>query len=549
MHTSRWLLALLLTLGLSGCPSSNDDDSASDDDDATSDDDDATGDDDDATGDDDDATGDDDDATGDDDDATGDDDDSSGDDDDSSGDDDDSASPEDYSRFALLSSGDYGHILPSGRFRSVADLGADGVYRHLHWDGANGVFWGLLNAGESNFAPQIFSVDPCTGAVTDGVMVQVTAAGSVQLMEGLAVDGNGTAWVAWSATGNGLSDTLATLDTATGALSTVATITGGPQNGVDGLLWHEGVLYGADTQGGNQIVDLYPINTTTGVASGPITQLNLSALASDPATGGVLAFDGDSVTGGTSANAHMVVELDDTFAVANVVGLGLHEGDFGDATLDSIATAPVQCADDDGLVLDMPFDGTVDDVSGYGYVNVQGAGQATTDRHGNAAGAWELDGQAALLGPIWSPGASGGITVAGWFKPGVDFDGTSGRKVITSHDYSSHQVYYQSGTLRAELYDENHAVMFFSVTQDFPQDVWVHFAVTATTGGPVTIYVDNTASIAGTAPATFDTSEGTLAVGAQVPGDSAFQGSFDDLTVHDRALTAAEVSALFTATP
>ena len=81
--TPRFLAALLLLGGLSGCPLADDDDTTIEDDD------DATGDDDDATGDDDDATGDDDDSAGDDDDATGDDDDSAGDDDDSAGDDDD----------------------------------------------------------------------------------------------------------------------------------------------------------------------------------------------------------------------------------------------------------------------------------------------------------------------------------------------------------------------------------------------------------------------------------------------------------------------------
>ena len=109
-NAASWLLVLLLTLGLAGCPGGDDDDTSvtddddtsvtddddtSDDDDATGDDDDATGDDDDSGGDDDDSSGDDDDATGDDDDATGDDDDATGDDDDSAGDDDDSAGGDD----------------------------------------------------------------------------------------------------------------------------------------------------------------------------------------------------------------------------------------------------------------------------------------------------------------------------------------------------------------------------------------------------------------------------------------------------------------------
>ena len=97
MSMRTLLLLLLLALPLSGCPSSDDDDSATDDDDTTGDDDDTTGDDDDTTGDDDDTTGDDDDSTGDDDDSAGDDDDSVGDDDDTVGDDDDSAGDDDDS--------------------------------------------------------------------------------------------------------------------------------------------------------------------------------------------------------------------------------------------------------------------------------------------------------------------------------------------------------------------------------------------------------------------------------------------------------------------
>jgi|GEM_PF-970246 len=64
MSLKNWIylpFAMLLALGLVGCPSSDDDDSANDDDDATANDDDATGDDDDATGDDDDDDDDDDD--------------------------------------------------------------------------------------------------------------------------------------------------------------------------------------------------------------------------------------------------------------------------------------------------------------------------------------------------------------------------------------------------------------------------------------------------------------------------------------------------------
>ena len=67
MTDLRLTLFLLLSLAV-GCPSANDDDSATDDDDSVGDDDDSVGDDDDSAGDDDDSGGDDDDSGGDDDD-------------------------------------------------------------------------------------------------------------------------------------------------------------------------------------------------------------------------------------------------------------------------------------------------------------------------------------------------------------------------------------------------------------------------------------------------------------------------------------------------
>jgi|GEM_PF-5099593 len=541
MRTSHWLLALLLTLGLSGCPSSNDDDSSGDDDDATGDDDDATGDDDDATGDDDDATGDDD--------SAGDDDDSAGDDDDSAGDDDDSAPGPASARFALLDSGEYGPLSGSSRFRAIADLGDEGEYRFLQWDDAAGVFWGLKNSTSANFAPQLFTVDPCTGAVTDGLMLQVTSAGSLQMIGALAVDANGTVWVAWSPDGNGLAHSLATLDTSTGAITLVGAITGTPQGELDELFWHEGSLYGAASDGSPYTTSVYAIDTTTAVASAPVAQPYLRGWASDVSTGALLAFNSDHEISGASAFRYEFLELDDSFGVSAGLGLGWRAGAFGDADLQAIGIAPVVCADDDDLLLDMEFDGEAADTSGYGYPLWAGSGSATSDRHGNASGAWELNGIAAVVGPIWNPGASGALSVAGWFRPNVDLNGASGRHVITSHDYSTHQVYYQGGSLMVELYDENHSPTIYVAANDFPQDAWVHFAVTATAGGPVTIYVNNVATSPGTAPTEFDEAVGELAVGAQLAGNNPFMGAFDDLTVHDRELTAAEVSALFTATP
>ena len=71
MSRLAFLLALLISTPLAGCPApTDDDDSASDDDDSVSDDDDSVGDDDDSAGDDDDSVGDDDDSVGDDDDDT-----------------------------------------------------------------------------------------------------------------------------------------------------------------------------------------------------------------------------------------------------------------------------------------------------------------------------------------------------------------------------------------------------------------------------------------------------------------------------------------------
>ncbi len=199
-------------------------------------------------------------------------------------------------------------------------------------------------------------------------------------------------------------------------------------------------------------------------------------------------------------------------------------------------------------ILDLPFNNTYADQSPYGTQSNAGGGAIVDDRFGNPSSAVTGDATPGWYQGMWNPGAWGEVTFAGWFKPTVAFDGGTARQIITSHDFATHQVYYQSGNFTVELYDGTHSVSSLSVTTDFPADAWVHYVVTATAGGAVTIYLDNVANAAGTAPAEFDATAGVLYLGAQSDGNYAFTGLLDDLSIWDVALDAAGIDVLFNAT-
>lgn len=84
----------------------------------------------------------------------------------------------------------------------------------------------------------------------------------------------------------------------------------------------------------------------------------------------------------------------------------------------------------------------------------------------------------------------------------------------------------------------------------WPQNLWTHYALTWTSGGTTTFYV-NGISVGTAASTTPHPMAGGLTIGDAVPGAAStpYQGSVDDFRVYSRVLTATEVLEIVNYTP
>jgi len=199
-------------------------------------------------------------------------------------------------------------------------------------------------------------------------------------------------------------------------------------------------------------------------------------------------------------------------------------------------------------VVQLPFDGTAADTSGFGNNGV------TTGAPSYAAGkrglAIQLDGATSFVQLPANVANAPAFSYAGW----VYWNGGAAYQRIFDFGNDTNNFMFLAATSNAGTMRFGISVSGYQQTLDapaLPVGRWTHVAVTLS-GGTVKIYTNGTLAATSSAIA-IDPSEFTPAFNylgkSQFPGDPRFSGMFDDVRIFDYALTAGQVASLMTDNP
>ena len=207
-----------------------------------------------------------------------------------------------------------------------------------------------------------------------------------------------------------------------------------------------------------------------------------------------------------------------------------------------------QCAPA-GLVAWWPGDGSPLDVSTNHFDGtlVGGASYAP----GMVNQAFSFDGSSGYLRVNGSRSMSGPRTIEGWIYPGPN-PGLGGPLVTMG--WSGYGDFWgiagsDQGLLPNELYIDHWGTPCFRSYQSVPEGAWSHVALVFD-GGSVTCYLNGQSS-GPTGCCLYDVDLDTFILGGNTIGGSTtkpyFNGLMDEFAVYDRALSAAEVQAIYAA--
>jgi hypothetical protein len=200
-----------------------------------------------------------------------------------------------------------------------------------------------------------------------------------------------------------------------------------------------------------------------------------------------------------------------------------------------------------GLVGWWPFNGNAKDNTPQSNNGVVNGATLTTDRKGRSNSAYSFSSTGSCIThPAGTTLAiTGPLTVSAWFYSNV---ATNSQYIVRSGLYTDldFALAFQGSTQAANFswYDG----AFKQVTtsnNSTPVGAWVHLAATRDASNLVTIYVNGNAVKTGVAT-TPTVAAGTFSIGASAGCiNQQFNGSIDDVRVYNRALSAAEVAALY----
>ncbi len=202
-----------------------------------------------------------------------------------------------------------------------------------------------------------------------------------------------------------------------------------------------------------------------------------------------------------------------------------------------------------GLVGWWKMDGNAKDSTPYGNDGTITGASLTADRKAKATSAYSYNGTTANIEAANAAklNLTGDVTVSAWIKPGTasqnnnarvvsKYDGTTANYIL-GYDTTGHMRMIVDGTARATA---TSAAVLTSTT------TWYH-VVGVRSGTTVSLYIngtlDGTASISGTT----QTNSQNLAIGGGVNSTTnpRYNGVVDDVRVYNRALSTAEITALY----
>ena len=145
----------------------------------------------------------------------------------------------------------------------VGGFGVSSPMAHLAFDGKGGVLYGLADINVKNNI-KLFQINPCTGKATQ-IAVLKASGKTLFYVEGFAFDDKTAKLYCSVNTTSGstpYSETLATIDPASGTLTLLGKIKPTLQNEADGLTFVNGTLYARDGNGTNSYH--YTLNPASG---------------------------------------------------------------------------------------------------------------------------------------------------------------------------------------------------------------------------------------------------------------------------------------------
>ncbi|MGK5094520.1 LamG-like jellyroll fold domain-containing protein [Deltaproteobacteria bacterium TL4] len=222
----------------------------------------------------------------------------------------------------------------------------------------------------------------------------------------------------------------------------------------------------------------------------------------------------------------------------------LAEGQFPDNAILNITGSTT------GLVAYYPFNGNANDESGNGNNGTVNGATLATDRHGVANKAYSFNGSSNYIAlPSGFKDFTGGITVSVWAYPAalnywsrfIDFgNGASSDNILLANEGSSSTLTFVSFSASSELTRT-------SVSSSIGLNQWQHFVAVNDTLGNVYLFKNGVKIATGTStglPKNVTRNNNYIGK-SNWSVDGYYSGKIDDLRIYNRALSAAEVSALY----
>jgi hypothetical protein len=198
-----------------------------------------------------------------------------------------------------------------------------------------------------------------------------------------------------------------------------------------------------------------------------------------------------------------------------------------------------------GLVAHYPFEGNSSDVSGHGnHATVYGGASLGIDRHGMSGKAYSFDGDGDYLSANLANALRGTeLTISAWVN--MLYPGVGGRYPFIIHAKGAENAETFSMGIESDWVEVWGAgrSLYFSESRRLNSGQWAMLTASLNEDA-LSYYVNgqlNETTSAGTAKS-LDLSN--ISIGAR-EGNDFWNGSIDEVRIYDRALTAAEVAALY----